>query len=309
MPSTVFFRNLVCDNPATPGIHRFRHGVAYFSAGRWWYSGLNFGGSAMVVPIDQQDLPTLKCWIRALFGDSEPLESDYKPGTAYRRISLPLNTGGSLHKTIDEKAITQSFVALKLLLTKMQDIFETVEAAQTNLQTHGHKIRELLLLAAMEVEASWAAVLKANGYAGNRFTTKDYVKLLAPMLLDSFSLNLRSYPEFPTIAPFKRWTVQSPTQSLDWYDAYNQTKHNREECLWVATLDRAVSAVGAAAVMFYAQFGYTFQHDDEKRSLIRSVFTLKVDHGMYPTSCYIPNADGGTKAWDWELLDYPFPPA
>lgn len=36
------------------------------------------------------------------------------------------------------------------------------------------------------------------------------------------------------------------------------------------------------------------------------IFTLKVDHGICPTACYIPNADGGTKAWDWELLDYPF---
>ncbi len=260
----------------------------------------------MAVPIEQQDLPTLKTWILALFGDHEPLESEYKPGTAYRRISLP---GGNLHKTIDEKVITQSFVALKLLVTKMQDVFETVEPAQMNLQTYGHKIRELLLLAAMEVETSWAAVLRANNYAGNRFTTKDYVKLLAPMLLDSFSLNLRSYPEFPTITPFKGWTAQSPTQSLDWYDAYNQTKHNREECLGLATLDRAVNAVGAAAVMFYAQFGYIFQHDDEKRSLVRSVFTLKVDHRIYPTACYIPNAEGGTKVWDWELLDYPFPPA
>lgn len=306
MQPTVFYRNLVRDNPATPGIHHFQHGVAYFSAGRWWYSGLNFGGSAQPVPIDQQDLHTLKSWIQALFGDLEPLESDYKPGTAYKRISLPLNTGGSLHQTIDEKAITQSFVAMKLLLTKMQDVFETVEPSQANLQTYGHKIRELLLLAAMEVEASWAAVLKANNYTGNRLTTKDYVKLLTPMCLDSFSLNLRSYHEFPTIAPFKSWTVQSPTQSLEWYDAYNQTKHNREECLGVATLERAVNAVGAAAVMFYAQFGYKFQHDDEKRSLIQSIFKLKIDHDMYPAACYIPNAEGGTKAWDWELLDYPF---
>ena len=60
---------------------------------------------------------------------------------------------------------------MKLLLAKMQDIFETVEPSPSNLQTYGHKIRELLLLAAMEVEASWAAVLKANGYAGGSFTT------------------------------------------------------------------------------------------------------------------------------------------
>jgi hypothetical protein len=148
--------------------------------------------------------------------------------------------------------MTQSFVALKILLTKMQDIFETVEPGPANLQTYGHKIRELLLLAAMEVEASWGAVLRANGYVGGRLNTKDYVKLRAPMRLDSLSVELRSYPEYPTITPFKDWDEQTPTQSLDWYDAYNRTKHNREECLDVATLRRAVNAVAATAVMYTA---------------------------------------------------------
>jgi hypothetical protein len=308
MLHTVFFKNLALTHPPNPPIHGFTNGVAYLSASCWWYSGVNFGGGHYPVPIDPQDVASLKAWIKGIFGDTDPLESNYRPGTAYKRITLPLNTGGSSHKTIDEKAMTQSFVALKLLLTKMQDIFETVEPGQANLQTYGHKIRELLLLAAMEVEASWAAVLKANGYAGSRFSTKDYVKLLAPMALDSFSLKLRSYPEFPATAPFRGWKVQSPTGSLDWYDAYNHTKHNREEHLGVATLERAVKAVSAAAVMFYAQFGYSFQHDDEKRSLIRNTFTLNIDHSMYPTACYIPNAGGGADPWDWELLDYPFPP-
>jgi hypothetical protein len=188
----------------------------------------------------------------------------------------------------------------------MQDVFETVEPAQGNMQTYGHKIRELLLLAAMEVEASWTAVLRANGYAEQRPTTKDYVKLLSPMLLDSFGLKLRSYPEFPVFTPFTGWNVGVPTQSLDWYDAYNKTKHNREEFLGTATLGRAVNAVGAVTIMFYAQFGYSFQPNDERRSLIKNVFDLRVDHSMYPISCYIPRADGGAAAWDWELLNYPF---
>ena len=307
MPFTVFFRNHFCENPTMPPIHRFPQGVAYFSAERWWYSGINFGGTAQPVPINQQDIVSLKSWILAVFGDPQPQESDYKPGTAYKRISLPLNTTGNLHKAVDATAMTQSFVALRLLLTKMQDIFETVEPGPANLQTYGHKIRELLLLAAMEVEASFSAVLKANGYIKGRFTTNDYVNLLAPMLLDSFSLKLRSYPEFPTATPFLGWTPQYPTKSLDWYDAYNQTKHDREECLGEATLARAVQAVAAAAIMFYAQFGFSFQMDDERRSLLRNVFTLAVDQSKYPTSCYIPSAEGGTKAWDWELLDYPFP--
>lgn len=260
----------------------------------------------MPAPISQPDIAALKSWILTSFGDHEPMESDYRPGTAYRRISLPLNTAGSLHKVVDASAMTQSFVALKLLLTKMQDVFESVEPAQGNLKTYGHKIRELLLLAAMEVEASWTAVLRVNGYAEQRPTTRDYVKLRAPMLLDSFGLTLRSYPEFPSFAPFRGWTVEAPTRALDWYDAYNRTKHNREEFLGDATLERAVHAVGAATVMFYAQFGYSFRTGDERRPVIVNVFNLASDHSMYPTSCYIPSAVEGTGAWEWELLSYPF---
>jgi hypothetical protein len=227
----ILLPNAKLDDPSNPLIHGFSYGVAYFSAGLWWYSGLNFGGSAAHIPLNDAEPATLKRWIKDIFGDDAPTESDYRPGTAYKRIVWPLNTGGTLRKAIDSTAMTQSFVALKLLLTKMQEVFETVEPNPSNAQTFGHKIRELLLLAAMEVEASWAAVLRANGYAGDRWNTKDYVKLLKPMLLDSFTLKLRSYPEFPPIAPFEGWNAQSPTKSLDWYDAYNQTKHNREEHL------------------------------------------------------------------------------
>lgn len=305
MPATLFFQNHNCaiSNNAE---HSFPHGVAYYSASRWWYSGLNFGGSARAIPVTNQDVGAIKAWIGETFGDLNPLESTYKPGTAYRRISLPVNTAGSMHNAVDVNALTQSFVALKLLLTEMQDVFETVEPAEGNMQTYGHKIRELLLLAAMEVETSWTAVLRANGYTEPRPTTKDYVKLLAPMLLDSFGLTLRSYPALPVHTPYRGWNVQAPTKSLGWYDAYNKTKHNREEFLGVATLGRAVQAVGAATIMFYAQFGYGFQPNDERRSFIKNIFNLTVDHRMYPNSCYIPKAESGTAAWDWELLDYPF---
>ena len=119
------------------------------------------------------------------------------------------------------------------------------------------QIRELLLLAATEAEASWAAILKANRYPPkDRLNTTDYVKLLDPMLLDSYTLSLASYPDFPAFAPLKGWDPKRPTQSLDWYDAYNATKHNREEHLDVATLERVIHAVGATVVMFFAQFGW-----------------------------------------------------
>ena len=65
----------------------------------------------------------------------------------------------------------------------------------------------------------------------------------APMLLDNFTLTLRSHPEFPSVSPFKGWDEPCTTKTFGWYEAYNQTNHNREECLGLATLEQAVSAV------------------------------------------------------------------
>ena len=307
MPSTVFFRNLNNGKPTNAAIHGFTHGVAFLSGSQWTYTGIDTTrADSWPVPITPQDLPTLMTWINGIFGDAAPEESDYKPGTAYKRISRRVLVVGKLEGAIDQKAFTQSFVALKLLLAKMQDIFETVEPSPSNLQTYSHKIRELLLLAAMEVEASWAAVLKVNGYAGGRFTTNDYVKLLRPMRLDSFSLRLRSYPDFPAFTPFGGWNATAPTRSLSWYDVYNQTKHNREEHLDVATIERAVHSVGAAVVMFYAQFGIGITIGEDKSNLLRNVFTLEVDPLRYPKDCYIPVPPVAGKGWEWDLIDYPF---
>jgi hypothetical protein len=62
----------------------------------------------------------------------------------------------------------------------------------------------------MEVESSWTAVLKENGYPSRgRLTTNDYVKLLHPMFLDGYEQSLQSYPTFPAFTPFKGWDPQT----------------------------------------------------------------------------------------------------
>lgn len=53
--------------------------------------------------------------------------------------------------------------------------FQTVEPTSANQSTYGHRVRELLLISCMEVEASWAAVLRENGHVRTRYTTTDYV--------------------------------------------------------------------------------------------------------------------------------------
>lgn len=315
MSTTVFFRNLIPDNPNVPSHLRFDRGVAYFSGNRWWYAGTNFSGSPTPVPIPRSDISVLKAWILTTFSDQNPQESTYVPGTAYRRIVWPQSTPCSLYKLIDEATVTQSFTALKLLLAKMQDLFEYIEPVPANADAYGHKVRELLLLAAMEVEASWAAVLKVNGYVRAKASTKshlntqDYVKLLKPMLLDSYDLRLKSYPDLPAFAPFRGWNEQAPTQSLGWYGAYNLTKHNREEFLKSATLEHAIQAVCAATIMFYAQFGYNFRTGDERMPFLKNLFQLGVDHARHETFWYIPDmTNTGQASGEWNLQDYPFSP-
>jgi hypothetical protein len=264
----------------------------------------------MIQPHPSSDWSSLRKIVAETFGDPNPTESDYEPGTAYKRIFLPLAGRGNLSSAIDTTARNHSFVALRLLLAKMLDLFENIEPAAGNRHVFGHKVRELLLLAAMEAEASWAAVLKANRYiAKGRVQTGDYVKLLNPMVLDSYSLKLTSYPAFPSFAPLRGWDRKKPTKSLDWYNAYNETKHNREEHLDAATLERAVHSVGAAVVMFYAQFGFDFTLGDERLPFIRSIFTMDFDGDRHPHSCYIPilTSRTGPATWDWKLLEHPLP--
>lgn len=194
-----------------------KRGVAFEGERAFFASGLNEGG---IIHFISTPSMTLKEWVARSFGDTEPVESEYIPGTCHKRISRPLVCSGTLYKTVSQEKLNGSFVSLRMLLNKLEDLFETVEPSESNLSAYGHRIRKILLLACMEVESSWSAVLKENGYSSNgQFTTNDYVKLCEPMLLDGYELSLQSYPHFPSFTPFKDWEVSNPTKSLAWYDA------------------------------------------------------------------------------------------
>ena len=176
------------------GNFSFHHkrGVAFYNRNTLLASGVNEGGSVHFTHWPNAALTVLKDWVEKTFGDSEPVESTYVPGTVYKRIFRPLASPGSFYRAISQEKLTESVVSLRILLTKLEGLFETLEPAEANLSAYGHKIREIILLACMEVESAWAAVLKENGYASNRnLTTNDYVKLLGPMLLDSYQLSLQ----------------------------------------------------------------------------------------------------------------------
>ena len=214
----------------------------------------------------------------------------------------------------DEEALRQTAVATSILIDRMDQLFRVVEPDAANLSVFGHETRNLLLLACMEVEAALRAVLQANGYAANRFTTSDYVKLLPVLHLSAYELRLSVYPGVPPISPFASWDSACPTQSLPWYDAYNQTKHDREGNFKVATLRHAINAVAGAVILAYAQFGL---HPILAQRF--GIFTNSKIPECPETEWYLflddppPEMDGSTGRYrrlstpTWIHVDYPFP--
>jgi hypothetical protein len=127
-------------------------------------------------------------------------QTDLEPGKFYPRIWRgvwsPEDELGPL------KSITSSVVACSLLVSRLLKIFRFVEPTPDNLLTYGHEIRDLLLLACMEVESSLAAVLKAHGYTATRFSINDYIKLKDLMWLNHYTVKLLSYPDHSIFSPF-----------------------------------------------------------------------------------------------------------
>jgi hypothetical protein len=221
-------------------------------------------------------------WLKSTFGAVDTTKRQSIPGTYFKRIWKPgLANYAFAENLATKETFQQSSVSLRILLRKLNELFEIIEPHPSNLATYGHKIREILLLACMEVESSWAAVLREQDYnlvKEKSWGTNDYIRLLNPMLLRYYAISLRAYPSVAAFKPFENWNDAEPTSSLSWYDAYNQTKHNREQNLDKATLQNTIEAVMAAVIMHRAQFGTRFKRhwmleggiDDE----IREMFDL-----------------------------------
>lgn len=75
------------------------------------------------------------------------------------------------------------------------------------------------------------------------------------MRLAEWEVMLVHHSNWPAMRPFADWPTDAPTQTLSWYDAYNQVKHDREDKLSYASLKNVLDAMAAVVVMAWATFG------------------------------------------------------
>jgi len=87
-----------------------------------------------------------------------------------------------------------------------------------------------------------------------RYTTKDYIKLNSKAFLYEYQITYNGYRCIAPISPFKNWQSSDPTKSLDWYDAYNKTKHDRETSFCEAKLKHVLSSIAANIILHCVRF-------------------------------------------------------
>ena len=186
----------------------------------------------------------------------------------YHRLIWRVGNPGP-HETLseDRQAFASSVTEALVIFRKLDAILQVIEPHhRRNRRAYGHETRQLLILACTEVENALRGVLAANGYTSQRpprpghgdserWNTTDYVHLLGPLQLAAYEVELVLRGNWPRRRPFETWNSGRATESLPWYDAYNRTKHAREEHFHLANLGHLIDAAAAVFVLVAARFG------------------------------------------------------
>jgi hypothetical protein len=284
-----YFVQVLADNEAFWQVHHDKAERIDVSASRTWTAAPG------------EDAITM---LRKTFPLSDFHELFLGPGEYYPRMDRPSSTcqkdspGSNPDKSDTFRhAGAASMGQLQALIEQLERICRIIHPVNENFQAFGHETRNVLILACTEIEAQWKNILKYNRVEKDRTSTKDYVVLLEAMKLNEYEVTLTYYPWLKPVKPFKEWCDKCPTQSLEWYDAYNRVKHNREEMFGDATLNRAILAVTGCFVMLCAQYGWDFALKDEAAR--SAFFRLTGAPKWAPSEIYPPY--GAYKA-----VPYPF---
>lgn len=183
--------------------------------------------------------------------------------------------------------------AYKMLEQDLEILFEYIEPCDANKLTHSHRTFELMLRACTEFEANCKGILKANGYnptkrdkarriiarSSDEWNINDYWKVNKVIKLSDYKVNLQSwYPSPLQLQPFRNWHGVTSGQRLNWYQAYNEAKHNRDTKFERSNFENTIEAIAGLLCVLFAQFNM------HTTSPSRPATTLYVDPsgGMLP---------------------------
>lgn len=223
----------------------------------------------------------------------------------YRPVKEQFNSGYSdWAYIIDKEYSTEPEHYTRAFLIIQEDIlklFQFVEPSDLNNKTYSFRIHELLMRICIEVEANFKAIFRENIYTptiqngrrrGQPRTEKDWnindFKLINKTHhLDDYEITLPFWKGTENSRkPFLKWKTD---ESLEWYQAYNQAKHDRLNNFEKANLKNLIDAYCGLGVLLSSQF----RHVD---------FQPGPDNLQASGYCYF---GGGFGIGDYLIVDYP----
>lgn len=188
----------------------------------------------------------------------------------YRQIKSGHNSGYSDWAYIVDREYSQNpehyTRAFSIIQSDLIKLFEFIEPSDVNLSTYSFRVHELLMRTCIEVEANFKAILRENIYsptyrngsrAGqprleNDWKIDDFKKVNKTHHLDNYTIEFPFWKDSNCrMKPFENWATN---QSLEWYQAYNKSKHDRLNSFSEANLKNLLSAFSGLFVLLSSQF-------------------------------------------------------
>jgi len=146
--------------------------------------------------------------------------------------------------------------AFEVIQADFRKLLEYIEPADQNLNTYSFRTHELLMRSCVEVEANFKAIFIDNmltKVSPEHLTMRHYRAINKTHRLDAFKVKLPAWTgEAGVRQPFSAWSDSAA--SLPWYQAYNQSKHDRYNAFKHATFEHLLDAISALVVILSAQF-------------------------------------------------------
>lgn len=231
------------------------------------------------------------------------LTDNFAYNTPYQNINIDIGTikkfiwqpglHDNLQETLEYDEYEKNIAKrdLKILLEKAQDILTYIEPSSQSLQAYGYKLRELLILASTEVEN----ILRfyTPNPTNKNLNTSDYIQIMQKVALNKYKISFIDCVNKFSCKPFENWNNASPTQSIQWYNAYNNVKHDKANNIDQATLENCLNAVAAVVILFCVRYSpYVLYHDTDSCS---AVFKNSIEVNIEKTTIddiYIPILNG-----------------
>jgi hypothetical protein len=138
-----------------------------------------------------------------------------------------------------------------LLEKRFLNSLEYVSLDKDNLACFSMEFSSLLLLIGSELDSVFKIFCGINDE--DRSTIVDYANYI--LVNNSEIVNqvifLQQYDM--SVQPFKDWNIAKPSQSLVWWNAFTNIKHNRSNNLHKASLENVLNMLGA---LFYIEMLY-----------------------------------------------------